>query len=186
MQDIQKLLFCYDLIFVCGLYKTGTSLITEFIENKLGFINPSAVTNNYERAYGKMVDRYYTRECKILRALNSELINSEIVEDNKMEDYLLNLDLPSILKDPQFCLTLNYWYPLAIKIGYNPLIIFTSRNHEEIEISWKFAPYTRKLINNGQFNLFYNAFEKQKAIAKTEHYHHINLDFFDIIKLSPN
>ena len=174
----------YEIVFICGLYKTGTSLLTQIIETNLKYFNPSVNTNPNERGYGQKKDRYHTRECKELRSLNSELINSTKKDEKLLYKFLETLQKPSVLKDPQFCFTLSDWYEKAVEMSFNPLIVFTSRGLEETKESWLFAPYTKGLFENGKFNLFLTAYHKQIEVAKEKMFSHITLQFNEILDLS--
>ncbi|MCW3090475.1 MAG: hypothetical protein JWP81_1544 [Ferruginibacter sp.] len=181
LQDIKQ----YEIVFICGLYKTGTSLLTQLIETDLRYFNPSASTNPNERGYGRKKERYHTRECKQLRSLNLGFINSSKIDERSIFNYLDTLQKPSVLKDPQFCFTLCDWYEKAIAMNFNPLIIFTNRELVEIKESWSFAPYTKGLLENGKLDLFLAAYNEQIMVAKEKKLSHISIEFNEILNLSP-
>lgn len=59
----------FDVVFVVGPHKSGTSLLTELLAHR--FFDPSRMTNPTERGYGERVPRYLTRECSIVRWINA-------------------------------------------------------------------------------------------------------------------
>jgi hypothetical protein len=156
-------------------------MLAEIIETKLNYINPFKITNHSERAFGITKERYFTRECKNLRSLNSEFISANKPDRKKIFEYLYSLEMPAVIKDPQFCFTLNYWYKAAFDLNLNPLIIFTNRDEDEMKKSWVFAPYTKNLFENGRFRSFIDALNIQRRIAKKNNFSYINIQ-----KLSKN
>jgi hypothetical protein len=153
------------IIFVVGLYKSGTSIITQLIET-MGFQNfddlwddsVKGVNNDYmtlesasvnklnDKIFGMHFSRLYRlsplwlykmRKTRILR--NKEVIESIIQAVNSQEKPSL------VIKDPRFCLTLPIW--VASLRDKMPLkIIFVVRNRKNIIKSWLKDEWCRKFL----------------------------------------
>lgn len=154
----------FDVTFVCGVYKSGTSLLTKILSNSFYF-DPSTVTNPYEHGYGISKMRYLTRECKIVRKINENLLpkhlftNSNILSAIKIsgyntrlsseiaypEDYLRLWQVPIVIKDPQLVYTLHAWINAALKLNKKVCVCFTIRSIEELREAWLHAPFTHTL-----------------------------------------
>ena len=58
----------FDVVFVTGLHKSGTSALVQVLADR--FLDTSRITNPTERGFGRSSPRYLTRECKTVRAIN--------------------------------------------------------------------------------------------------------------------
>lgn len=154
------------VFIICGLYKTGTSLLAHKLETKYKLFNPAKITNSQERGYGTKGNRYFTLECAELREINLKI--KELKEQRKhftksaISDYLYKWPVPLILKDPLFSFTLQDWITVIVKNNFDFYIFFTHRNENDVIKSWKFAPYTSKIYNQKLFDNYKNEFEIQK------------------------
>jgi hypothetical protein len=171
----------YDVILVCGLYKTGTSLLTEIIENSFSFKNPASKTNPYGMTIGVTTPRYYTRECLVLRRLNAHLMLGK-KNSIDIKAYLTNLEKPTVIKDGQFCFTLSLWQDVLNSLDYKVLTLFTCRNKKDIIHSWDNARHRNGLLKGNAFDGFYQAFQKQRLHSKLTNQPHINLTYQDILR----
>jgi len=148
-------------VFVAGPYKSGTSLLTSFIENE-GFVNPARLEGSRERGYGRAVDRYRTGESKIVRGLNERLLwhtcgapaSERIIQHAPLSfrleiaAYVSCLPVSVVLKDPLFCSTLPVWLEATEHEGRRAFVFLTFRDETELKQSWAFAPFTKALAAN--------------------------------------
>jgi len=145
--------------FVVGPFKSGTSMLTASLE-KHGFFNPASTQTRIERAYGRRVRRYPTRECGVVRSINEHLLSSSsgrpipdrillAVPSQLFLDVTTFLDsLPdlTVIKDPLFCSTLLIWTRAAKVVGVTPFVFFVLRSRPTLLASWRYAPFTRFLL----------------------------------------
>ncbi len=135
----------YQVVLVCGLYKSGTSLATQLL-TQAGLFNPASTTNPDERAYGQQLARYSTNECLQLRSLNNELMANEAHDyHTAITSYLAQWAKPMVLKDPKLVYTLVYWLKVLDASGLSFLVVFTQRQQTELIQAWQKAPLTRGL-----------------------------------------
>lgn len=175
----------HKIIFIVGLYKTGTSLLTKLVTDRYSYKNLAFVNNSNERGYGQIVPRYFTYECKEARSINKQILEGECTKSSKIKinDYINNLSCNTVIKDPLFCWTLSEWIDVLKnqeKLG-DLLVLFTVRDNKEMEKSWKSAPYTNKLIANNALIIeeMLEALIIQKSIVKEESISFQTLEFND-------
>lgn len=158
---LRRWLTTLDLVLIAGTYKTGTSLAASMCSGQ-GFTNPSELTNPNERAYGLSVDRYFTRECKVLRSLNERLLYRCHGDLPALKSYLLDWDRPLVLKDPRFCFTLSTWIVAAKELRLSVGVVFTRRLcQRELLEAWHSAPVTRDLLARSRFNAYIAGLNEQ-------------------------
>lgn len=139
----------YDVVMVCGLYKSGTSMTAKLLEDIFGFYNPAHYTNPHGKAIGRNGDLYSTRECNILFKINEALMNGNSLDSQNnslLSAYLLNWPRPFVLKDPKLVYTLPLWLDAAHSQGLKCLVTFTNRSADELMTSWQKAQYTGGLL----------------------------------------
>lgn len=161
----------FDLVLVCGLYKTGTSLITKLIEEYLYFFNPASITNPKERGYAKYLTRYPTKECKLLRQINFQLssINSfhkhdfdfNLIKHKLIYEYLHLWSPPIVLKDPLFVYTLKTWLEISKKYNIKVIVIFTFREIDDMLEAWESAPITANLLKKDSYKMMRRDMQEQ-------------------------
>lgn len=135
------------VVFVCGLYKSGTSLTSKILEDF--FYNPAKETNPLGFGQARTGEAYKTNECNLLFEINKKIMNSNYCSneyDELMESYILEWKQPIILKDPHFVFTIRKWLRVVNKLSLKFCVIFTNRNSNELYLSWKKAPFTSKLL----------------------------------------
>lgn len=143
----------FDVVFVCGLYKSGTSLLTGMLA-KIGYFDPSTVTNPNENGYGLSRLRYPTRECAMVRRINEQMLSSSTSRLSKQlydpqigpVEYLESWDFPIVVKDPRFTFLLPKWISAAKRLQKRICVCFTIRSISELIVAWDCAPYTRPLL----------------------------------------
>jgi hypothetical protein len=137
----------FDVAVVCGPYKSGSSLLTDILEEG-GYFDPSRATNPRERAYGTTGGRYLTRECALARTVNESLLGRGTTGRVALgpADYLALWPFPVVVKDPRFVFTLSHWLDAARWLRKSVCVCFTTRPAREIEGAWDDAPYTRGLL----------------------------------------
>jgi hypothetical protein len=157
-----------DIIFICGAYKSGTSLITHLLEKK-DFYNPASFNNTRERGKG-LSQWYMTKECAVTRKINQTILSSSGIHNYtrvislaelkfkfkeahllEIKGFLLGLPPHSVLKDPQFTYTLYYWLEACKLIRRRPMVYFTERPREELISAWNEAYFTRSLLNRNPY-----------------------------------
>jgi hypothetical protein len=156
-----------EVIFICGPYKTGTSLLAFEIE-KLGFFNPASESNRYEKGHGYYDNYYSTKECIYVRHINQNIIKKKgnrfrfIQSEMNFDiiEYLCSFNKPCVIKDPLFVYTLHIWLYNISLIGFKPKVYFTFRNNEELLRSWMHAYHTRGLFKENNA-IIYKMKEKQ-------------------------
>lgn len=138
----------YDLLMVCGLYKSGTSLISTIVEKRTDFFNPANENNQLGRALGRNGDFYTTKECNILFDINKMILQDEkyLDTDKMLSAYLRSWRMPLILKDPKFVFTLPLWVSAARETNIKTIVLFTHRDYDQLKRSWKNAPFTSLLL----------------------------------------
>lgn len=154
-----------DVLFVCGIYKSGTSLAVHLAE-KVGYINIAKQTNPHERGFGVSVARYNTNECGILRRINEKLLPSARDKINVWDalerranpktlteanfrmilEYLSCTPKPLVLKDIRFIYTLPIWLRACKMLGLSYRLVFTHRNQDSLIEAWEHAPFTREIL----------------------------------------
>ncbi|KAB2867991.1 MAG: hypothetical protein F9K37_11250 [Bacteroidales bacterium] len=159
-----------DFVLVCGVYKTGTSLITHILEED-GYYNPAILNNKLEHGNG-LSQKYMTRECQRTRNINREIISlsknthffkleSEIsmkatltkLNINFIKHFLLELPPNSILKDPQFTYTLYYWIEAIAELNKSVKVCFTNRTVADSIMAWNEAYFTKTLLAKNRLAL---------------------------------
>lgn len=182
----------YDIVFVCGLYKSGTSLLTTILETKEEpFYNPAQQTNPFGEAVSRDGGNYRTRECHLLFRLNKLLIRSANNQYNAIHSitsYLNNYPKPMVLKDPQLLITLPYWLEGTLSSCYKTVVAFTARDKRQLQISWKKAPFTGRVLNkNGQaIQILLDYQQKQQNLCISLSIDYQEFAFNDLIKLVSN
>jgi hypothetical protein len=145
--------------FVVGPFKSGTSLLASKLERH-GFFNPAVHQTHIERAYGRRVRRYPTREARAVRSLNERLLSfcsGRPIPDRVVPAvpgrllieaamFLESLPDIAVIKDPLLCSTLLVWTTAARTIGTTPFVFFVVRPFGSLMASWHSAPFTRFLI----------------------------------------
>ncbi len=154
-----------DVLFVCGIYKSGTSLAVHLAE-KCGYVNIAKATNPHERGFGITTNRYNTNECSLLRGINENLlpfvtdrpnIIAALEKNNyqkppteknlrMMLDYLSYVPKPVVLKDIRFMYTLPVWIKACKMLGLTYRVVFTHRSKDSLIEAWEHAPFTRKIL----------------------------------------
>lgn len=139
-----------DVVFVAGLYKSATSLIVRKCA-EFGLSNPSAYTNQLERAYGRSKPRYLTHECQEFRTINKLLRMRRDCRGTirPVEQYLQRWGRHIVVKDPRLVFTIHGWLNAAERAGFRPGVILSWRPFDELKMAWEFAPFTERLIRLG-------------------------------------
>lgn len=141
----------YDVVLICGLYKSGTSLAATLMEQEAGLFNPAAQTNAAEQAHGQQLERYSTQECAELREVNSYLLyNKDPDYEQAVAAYIQKWTRPIVLKDPRFVYTLSHWLKGLDAIDYSFYVLFTSREERALRQAWARAPLTSKLLAHSE------------------------------------
>ena len=137
----------YDVVLVCGPYKSGSSLLTEILAGN-GYFDPSRLSNPGERGYGTRGGRYLTYECALARTVNQALLGRAPAASGplRVADYLSLWRFPVVVKDPRFVFTLPHWLAAAGRVGKSMAVCFTVRPAREMEGAWLDAPFTRGLL----------------------------------------
>ena len=149
------------MVFVIGLHKTGTSLLTEYLAGR--FLDTSRITNPQECGYGcKAKPRYLTRECAVVRRINqlyranpllshgSEECGSICDAQEKMEIFFRLWSEPIVIKAPFFAYSLSDWLKISIKTGHRVCVCTTIRPLPEVIEAWESAPFTKMLLAQGE------------------------------------
>jgi len=156
----------HDVLFVAGVYKTGTSLAVDLCV-RAGYRDPSGETNPGERGYGSSLTRYVTHECKVLRQVNDRLLTRHDrvarVRRASPESYLLEWGCPIVLKDPRFIFTLPRWISAARRLGHEPGVIFSHRPRDELVTAWEVAPFTSDLLMQNRLGAYLASFQERLA-----------------------
>lgn len=165
----------FDVVFVIGLHKTGTSLLVEYLANR--FLDTSRTTNPQERGYGKTIPRYLTRECAVVRRINecyrakALSVTSEKTAHvfmgarDEMEVFLRSWSVSIVLKAPFFGYSLNDWLDAAWRIGHRTCVCGTHRSLPQVIEAWTRAPYTRELLAQDELPRLSAAIRYQIAYA---------------------
>jgi hypothetical protein len=179
--SLPLLLWGWDVIFVVGLYKSGTSLCVKLC-TIAGFRDPSRQTNSKERGYGRWVERYSTHECSVLRRLNEDWMSQRdsLGMISPAENYLLAWGAPTVLKDPRFVFTLPNWIAAARRIGFTAGVIFTCRQWSDLLTAWDDAPFTKDLLIKGQLRKYARGCEEQIEWCQRKHIPHLHLTLEDL------
>jgi hypothetical protein len=167
----------FDVVFVIGLHKTGTSLLTEYLADC--FLDTSRITNPQERGYGcKAMPRYLTRECAIVRRINQiyrakALLNSGGEESGsicnpqeEMENYFRLWSEPVVIKAPFFAYSLSDWLETSQKLGRRVCVCTTIRPLPQVIEAWDSAPFTQVLLAQGELPRLIKAIEYEVAGAR--------------------
>lgn len=156
-----------DVLFVCGMYKSGTSLAVHMAE-KAGYRNIAKETNPHERGFGISVTRYNTNECGLLRGINERLLPSASDKFNAwvalalersanprtlseanfrmILEYLSRVPKPVVLKDIRFIYTLSIWLRACKMLRLTYRVAFTHRNQDSLIEAWEHAPFTKDIL----------------------------------------
>ncbi len=177
----------HDVLFVAGVYKTGTSLAVNLCV-KAGCSDPSRETNPGERGYGNSISRYLTRECKVLRQVNEGLLRRDdrvvTVGRPSPEHYLLEWGCPVVLKDPRFVFTLQRWIVAVRRLGRRPGVIFSDRSRDELITAWEIAPFTRRLLMQDQFRTYLVSFQEGLAWCVGNSVSHIVISLDELRRIN--
>lgn len=160
----------YDLVLVCGAYKTGTSLATHLLEQK-GYYNPATINNQHEHGNG-LSQRYMTKECSTARKINNDILycsgnpyfanvlslsnqrsNFRYAHFNSIHKFILELPPNTVLKDPQFTYSLYYWLEVFQSLNKKIKVIFTHRPNDDLIIAWNEAYFTKSLLIKNKSSL---------------------------------
>lgn len=160
----------YDIVLVCGPYKTGTSLITHLLEHK-GYFNPATWNNQDEHGNG-LSQRYMTKECSFSREINREILywlktpnfndiltpsilkyNYKEIHFNAIKQFISELPLGSVIKDPQFTYTLYFWLEVCRSLNKTVKVYFTDRTKSDLITGWNEAYYTKSLLAKNESSL---------------------------------
>lgn len=168
----------YDVVFVMGLHKTGTSLLTEYLADC--FLDTSRVTNPQERGYGgKEMPRYLTRECTVVRRINqlyreNALLSSGSDEyrsicnaQERMANFFRLWSEPIVIKAPFFAYSLSDWLESSLTIGHRACVCITTRPLPQVIEAWDSAPFTKQLLEQGELPRLIKAMEYEIACART-------------------
>jgi hypothetical protein len=186
-----------DVAIVCGMYKSGTSLLTALLEKCL-FTEPSRLTNPRERGFGTRMTRYLTRECGLVRQINHDILRQArsadlICRDHlhlrtstwlNVRDYLTMWHIPIVIKDPQFVFTLQVWLEAAKDTHKRAWVFFVWRRSRQLRRAWKSAPFTRDLMAQGIFGPMSSALAAQGALCQARGVLSSTLDFESISRLA--
>ncbi len=161
-----------QIVFVVGLYKSGTSLLTSIAEN-MGFRNLDDTWEDYVQGVDSI---YLTHESKTVNALNDKIIeacagsldrlpnrmNYPLVKrsltlsgkfnDSVKKIMLQYLEHDLVIKDPRFCITLPIWLSVIGKQA-EVKIIWSFRERARLIQSWVKDPWcvsTLRLKDTGQ------------------------------------
>ena len=158
----------YDLVLVCGPYKTGTSLITCLLEQR-GYFNPAGFNNQHEHGNG-LSQRYMTKECVVARKINKEILydaslsnfdgvltplnisksNIYVTQINAVRQYISELPSGSVVKDPQFTYTLYLWLEACRSLKKTVNVYFTERTEDILVSAWNEAHFTKSLLSRNK------------------------------------
>lgn len=140
------------IVFIVGIYKSGTSMFTSVIEN-MGVKSVVEEFRNQSNVVG-VKTTYNIRESYEVNLLNNDIIYSsnqnemyfdtdkmpeEINNDlkNKIKSFYEKINYEGVIKDPRFIGTLKYWIK-EIPEGIDYKIIWVDRtNVSDIEQSFK-------------------------------------------------
>lgn len=144
-----------QLVFIVGLYKSGTSIITKLIEN-MGFPNfddlwedtVEGVNNNYltqesesvNKLNDKIIKRYYSTLYRLppfwlYRIRNRIFLRKKIFADQIHNMIISQKSNKLVIKDPRFCITLPLWLS-ALDSKFSIKVVFVVRNRDNIVKSW--------------------------------------------------
>lgn len=188
----------FDVAFVIGLHKSGTSLLVEHLSNH--YFDTSRVTNPDERGYGSTVSRYLTRECKVVRQINESYrsyalpSSSTPTEDafdwaakrDEMRAFLKRWQGPIVLKAPFFGYSLGDWLYATKALGRRPCVCFAYRNLSDVINEWQKAPYTRELLDQGELERLSAAIHGQIEGAKVAAIEVYEFGYDEIISFRPH
>lgn len=160
-----------DVLFVCGVYKSGTSLATAKLE-AAGFCSTVNGASEGERGYATNGARYPTRECAETRRINDLLggfstSQQQVIGIRKAEAFLSSAPGNVVLKDPRFVLHLPVWLRVAERVGRRPAVVFTSRKFSLIRQAWNQAPFTASLSRAGLLSEMIDAQFVSHEIARS-------------------
>jgi hypothetical protein len=175
------------IIFVVGLYKSGTSLIASMLE-EIGcetIVDRLAITKGLTREYD-------IKEAYFINQLNNRILSTY----SKAEIYFKNEDLPEVIdesfinlirdylaqlkgrivfiKDPRFIGTLKYWIANIPK-GEPYKIIYVNRT-EGLEDSFKIDKWFNDKITDGDYIRAINSLKSNYYKTK-EQFKGIEIDF---------
>lgn len=157
-----------EIIFVAGLYKSGTSLITKLIE-EMGFSN---LDDLWDDVVVGVNNEYLTHESKSVNQLNDKIIryhfgklhrlpplclyawiNRWLLRRGGFKDEILTLlntqrTNKLVIKDPRFCITLPIWLSTARNYGLVK-IVWVIRNRANVVRSWLWDEWCVKFLHLG-------------------------------------
>lgn len=188
----------FDVAFVVGLHKSGTSLLVEHLSNH--FFDTSRVTNPGERGYGSTVSRYLTRECKVVRQINESYRSYALpssstssadafdwtAKRDEMRAFLQRWQGPIVLKAPFFGYSLGDWLDASKALRQRPCVCFAYRNLFDVISEWKKAPYTRELLDQGELARLTTAIDGQIEAAKAAAIDVREFGYDEIISFRPH
>ena len=182
IESLRNLVCDKQVIFVVGLYKTGTSLATELCA-RFGAVDVSRSSNSLESGFGITRSRYLTRECKVLRKINEQALPTRRVREfapasssalkhgsekivRSYQEYLRVCPDRVVLKDVRFIYCLNNWIEAARRSGRSVAILFTSRDRSSLIQAWDHAPFTRGLLASRGIESHADWFRVQQMYAR--------------------
>lgn len=185
----------YDIVLICGLYKTGSSLLARIVEETMEFFNPARITNPSERGYSLNGGRYLTKECKLLRLTNEEFISYghynefDVIKMKSVylaQDYLKLWKYPLLLKDPLFIFTLSIWQKAITLSKKKYIVLFTNREPNSLIEAWQFALYTRDLLKQKMHSVIKKNFYMQINKCRREKIPYLYFDCNEIKEIDKN
>ena len=132
------------IILVGGAYKSGTSLLTASIEQG-GAVNPAYLTSPIEFGHSADGGLYHTRECRISRFINRNIVVSTEHERGKLrqsiEAYISEMLAECgnllVIKDPYFKFTIGEWVVAANNLGVSVELNLTNRQRIDTFNGWQ-------------------------------------------------
>jgi hypothetical protein len=175
-----------EITFVVGLYKSGTSIITELVED-MGFMSFGDLWLDSVQGVD---NKYLTRESESVNKLNDKIfdmyfaklhrlpplfcygIGSSIIMKNKRLIKYINETIVSqektklVIKDPRFCLTLPIWLSsLSNKCAIR--ILFVVRDRNKIIKSWRKDKWCKRFLKiKTSKQAYYRSKQYEKYLIK--------------------
>lgn len=141
------------IVFVTGPYKSGTSLVTQLVEQR-GFFNPASITNSNERGFNSNGGRYETRECSVARSISRQIYldekttrpskNKGIVGYFAMLENMTNSGI--VLKLPSFLWTIDNWISKSKNLGFQVTLFVCIRDKDSLKRAWEKAAWTQNIM----------------------------------------
>jgi hypothetical protein len=153
----------FDVVFVTGLHKSGTSALVQVLADR--FLDTSRITNPAERGFGRSSPRYLTRECKTVRAINEHYRSNALatvrLDDanhifdtaalrSQMGDFFRAYPRPVVLKAPFFGYSLHDWLAEAARRGRCSCVCVATRPRRDVINAWRHAPFTLAMLAEGE------------------------------------